>query len=64
MFSTPASTVDQVISQTPSTNLSLIASPSSVSAPTPSVEEQDFHIRWRIDFEQLEFASASDDNIN
>ena len=64
MFSTLASTVDQVISQTSSTNPSLIASSSSVSAPTPIIEERDLHVCRLVDFEQLECASASDDNIN
>ena len=64
MFLTPASTVDQAISQTPCTDPSLIASPSSISAPTPSAEEHDLHVRRRLDFEQLECDSALDDNIN
>ena len=35
-----------------------------MSAPTPSAEERDIHVRRRVDFEQLEYDSALDDNIN
>ena len=64
MFSTPASTVDQAISQTTITEPSLIASLSSMTAPTPSAKERDLHVHRRLHFEQLECDSAPDDNIN
>ena len=64
MFSTPRSIVDQAISQTPSTDPSLIASSSSMIAPTPSTEECNLHVHHRLDFEQLECDSAPDDAIN
>ena len=64
MFSTLASTIHQDISQTPSTDPSLVASSSSVSAPRQSVEERNLHLRRRLDFELLDYASTLDDNIN